>query len=306
MFYLNATLLLFFSAAALQVQAQENLLATDETKQRTAAPTTTKELKSLLHKDAPSLPLVSAHRGGPNIGFPENCIATFEHTIDAGFAMLEVDPRRTADDQFVLFHDSKLQRMSNATGNLNQVTLEALENVKLQDYRGNLTPHTIPKLDEAIAWAKGKCVLVLDSKDVSIAERIAAIQRQNAESWVMMICYTTASAKECYAANPDVMMEVGVTSQKQFDEFDASGIPWSSVVAFVGHHSPVDAKLIAAIHDKGACCMAGTSRNLDRELLHATDENRGQIEQQYRKLVEIGVDIIETDLPIAVMKIIQK
>ncbi|TWU48162.1 glycerophosphodiester phosphodiesterase family protein [Rubripirellula reticaptiva] len=304
MFYLSTLLLLLLSVATLQ--AQEQSPTPQATKQRIVAPQTETELKSLLHVGASSLPLVSAHRGGPNIGFPENCIATFEHTIAAGFSMLEVDPRRTVDDNFVLFHDSALPRTSNATGNLNQVTLEALQSVKLKDDRGNLTQHTIPTLDEAIAWAKGKCVLVLDTKDVSIAERLSAIEKQNAEGWVMIIAYTIASAKECYAANPDVMMEIGVTSKKKFDELDASGIPWSNVVAFVGHDSPVDTQLIAAIHDKGACCMAGTSRNLDRELLHATDQNRAQIEQQYRDLLKIGVDIIETDLPIAVMQIIQK
>lgn len=35
------------------------------------------------------LPLVSAHRGGAAQDFPENCIATFEHTLRHCWSMLE-------------------------------------------------------------------------------------------------------------------------------------------------------------------------------------------------------------------------
>src|SRR5690606_22899842 len=41
--------------------------------------------------------LVSAHRGGPRPGLPENALATFEYALNFAPALLETDVRRTAD-----------------------------------------------------------------------------------------------------------------------------------------------------------------------------------------------------------------
>src|SRR5262245_42200287 len=73
-------------------------------------------LKDLLSHSAESLPLVSAHRGGPQAGFPENCIATCENTLRHTFAMLEVDPRYTKDGAIVLHHDPSLDRTTTGKG----------------------------------------------------------------------------------------------------------------------------------------------------------------------------------------------
>jgi glycerophosphoryl diester phosphodiesterase len=78
------------------------------------------------------------------------------------------------------------------------------------------------------------------------------------------------------------------------------GVPWSNILAFVGHTPPEDKELLQMIHAKGTCCMAGTSRNLDRELIVNCQSGAVPVEQQYRTLLEMGVDVIETDLPIEV------
>ena len=43
----------------------------------------------------------SEEDGGPQAGFPENCIPTFENTLRHTFALLEVDPRYTKDGEIV-------------------------------------------------------------------------------------------------------------------------------------------------------------------------------------------------------------
>lgn len=57
---------------------------------------------------------------------------------------------------------------------------------------------------------------------------------------------------------------------------------------------------VKKIHAKGACCMAGTSRNLDRQLRSADNEDRDALAREYRSRLDFGVDLIETDLPIQV------
>lgn len=80
-------------------------------------------------------------------------------------------------------------------------------------------------------------------------------------------------------------------------EFDALGVPWGNVVAFVGHTPPEDAGLYGMIHAKGASCMIGTSRNLDLQFTTQKMADLKPLEAGYRAFLERGADLIETDLP---------
>ena len=91
-----------------------------------------------------------------------------------------------------------------------------------------------------------------------------------------------------------------MTSSAQFQAFDKTGIPWANIVAFVGHSFPEDQGLCKMIHDKGTCCIAGTSRNIDPMFIGRQDKNKTSLEKEYLKILNKGADVIETDLPIKV------
>jgi glycerophosphoryl diester phosphodiesterase len=254
------------------------------------------DLKELLGHSREPLPLVSAHRGGAARGFPENCLATFENTLRQTFAILEVDPRLTRDGAIVIYHDATLNRTTTGRGRVVDHDLAELKKLRLKDPQGNVTDYTIPTLDEALQWARGKTVLVLDQKDVPVKARVKKIEEHRAEAYAMLIVYSLEGARECYGLNKNIMMEVMITNRKQFDEFEKSGIPWSNIIAFVGHEPPRDRELLAMIRAKGTSCVAGTSRNLDRELAAAGDSSDRAIAQKYRALLDSGVDFFEADL----------
>ena len=96
-------------------------------------------LRDLFRFDGSSLPLVSAHRGGAVRGYPENCIATFEHTLRNTFSILEVDLQYTKDGQIVLLHDATLDRTTTGTGPVADRTLRELKELQLKD-RDDQTP----------------------------------------------------------------------------------------------------------------------------------------------------------------------
>jgi glycerophosphoryl diester phosphodiesterase len=255
------------------------------------------DLRELMRYTGQPLPLVSAHRGGATAGFPENCIATFEHTLRHTYALLEVDPRYTKDGQIVLHHDPRLERTTTGNGLLTEHTLAQVKELRLKDPAGNTTNFQVPTLDEALQWARGKAVLVLDQKDVPVAARVKKIEEHQAEAFAMLIVYSFAEAKACYELNENVMMEVMVPSREKLSDFDKLGVPWQNVIAFVGHIPPEDAELYAAIHGKGACCLIGTSRNLDRQILTRQATDIAKLESGYRSFLARGADVIETDIP---------
>ncbi|HEU5118204.1 MAG TPA: glycerophosphodiester phosphodiesterase family protein [Isosphaeraceae bacterium] len=255
-------------------------------------------IKNFFHYSPDRLPFVSAHRGGPESGFPENCLATFDHTLQHTWAIMEVDPHYTKDGSIVLMHDNTLDRTSTGHGRVSDHTLAEIRRLHLKDPQGNVTPYRIPTLDEALQWAKGKTILILDQKDVSAEARARVIQQHHAESYAMVMCYNFADARACYDLDPDIMMEVFIPDRASIRRFDETGVPWKNVVAFVSHNQPKDPEVFRLIHEKGAMCILGSSRTLDRDFSEGKI-GEPQRDEGYRRLIHQGADIIEADLGIA-------
>jgi len=267
-------------------------------------PETSQGIKALLTYNGEPLHFVSAHRGGPKHKYPENCITTFENTLRHTFAIMEIDPRYTKDGEIIVHHDATLERTTTGRGRVAEHTLCQLKELRLKDSEGLVTEFRIPTLNEVLQWARGKTILVLDQKDVPVEIRVRKIEEHRADAYVILIVYSYKDARKCYELNRNIMMEVMIPNRQKFHAFDKTGIPWSNIVAFVGHTPPTDEKLLQMIHAKGACCIVGTSKNLDRDLVNNRTEGVRAVEQGYRDLLEYGADMIETDLPIEVGKLL--
>lgn len=274
-----------------------------KTKLRITSPGSPEALRELFVYSKERMPLVSAHRGGAVPGYPENCIATFEHTVENAYSILEIDLRFTKDGDIVLHHDPTLDRTTTGTGPVEGLTLAELKELQLKDREGTVTDFRIPTLDEAIEWARGKTLLILDKKEVPVEVCVQKIQEHQAQSFVMIMAYSMEDIKRVHELDLDIMMEVFLGNRERFTEFEESGVPWNRIIPFISHQPPEDPELIAMIHAKGSSCMAGTSRYLDRELKKANPPSPA-LKASYDNLLDGGIDIIETDLPIQVTQLV--
>jgi glycerophosphoryl diester phosphodiesterase len=260
-------------------------------------PKTPQGLQELFKPTTDPLPLVSAHRGGAAKDFPENCMATFEHTLRHTWSMLEIDLRYSKDGIIVLRHDPTLERTTSGTGRVEDYTLQELRQLRLKDRLGTLTEYRVPTLDETMEWARGKTILVLDKKDLPVKDVVRKIEEHHAESYVMVMAYSFKEITECHALNRNIMMEIMVENSDRFDGFEKTGVPWSNIIAFVGHTQTPDAELCKRIRAKGASCMAGSSRNIDRRFLDRRVTGMEALRPEYQAMLGLGVDVIETDIP---------
>ncbi|MDX9882945.1 MAG: glycerophosphodiester phosphodiesterase family protein [Prolixibacteraceae bacterium] len=260
-------------------------------------------LQELFRYNGKSLPFVSSHRGGPEINMPENCVATFENTLKHTWSIMEIDPRYTKDSVMIVHHDPTLQRTTTGKGRVIDFTFDELKDLRLKDMKGNATHYPIPTFEEILKWGKGKTVFVLDDKGVSIQNRVKMVEKHNAESYCIVMAYSYNDAKICYRMNPNIMMQIFIATPEKFAEFEQTGIPWRNVVVFVGHKKPANMEVIKMIHDKGARCIMGTSRNLDREFIEGRVSRIEELKDGYNALLSERIDLLETDIPVPVSKV---
>jgi glycerophosphoryl diester phosphodiesterase len=255
------------------------------------------DLRDFFRYEPDGPPLVTSHRGGARSGFPENAIETFENTLRHTWSSLEVDPRQTKDGAVVLFHDPTLERTSTGAGRVVDHTWDELRRLKLKDPDGKVTEYRIPTLDDALAWANGKTVLFLDQKDVDVLDRARAIQRRDARAWAVVMAYTLEDARRLHAFDPEILMQVFLADSDAIQRFEASGVPWGSIVGFVTHTAPREPDIFTRIAAKGRMGVLGTSRTIDRAFA-AGEIDRATMLSRYRDALASGAHVVEADLGI--------
>jgi glycerophosphoryl diester phosphodiesterase len=76
----------------------------------------------------PPKPVLLAHRGGAyEANVPENSLSSMQYGVAKGADILEFDLQLTADDQFVLMHDTTLDRTTTCTGPVSAQSLSSIE-----------------------------------------------------------------------------------------------------------------------------------------------------------------------------------
>lgn len=141
---------------------------------------------------------VVAHRGchnpAPAHGFPghapENSLLGLERCVTLGVDMLETDIRRAGDGTLVMFHDATVDRTTDGTGKVAELTWPQLARLRLRDDEGGadapLTDQHPLTLQQMLAAAKGRIMLNLDVKAPIYAEVVDAVRRAGMERQVVI------------------------------------------------------------------------------------------------------------------------
>lgn len=238
-------------------------------------------------------PIISAHRGGPMEGYPENCIETFEHALLYAPCLLECDVAKSKDSVLVMMHDRTLDRTTTGSGPVGDYTLEELRGLYLKDNQGNVTPYRIPTLAEILDWARGRAIVELDIKrSITPEEIVAMIREKQALNYTVVITYNTETAKQYHTLEPQLMISASARGIEGTKRLLESGIDPKCIVAFVGVYEP-EKEVYDLLHENGIQAILGTMGNLDRKA-----EKHGI--SVYKKLIGNGADILATNnVPLA-------
>lgn len=125
-------------------------------------------------------PVAIAHRGS-RVLWPENTDTSFQGAYDLGYRHFETDLHMTADGVLVCFHDPTVERTTDATGRVEDLTLEELQSFDAGYRHGTPAGFTyresgakVPTL-EWLLTAFADTSVVLDMKGEGIAEPLARL-----------------------------------------------------------------------------------------------------------------------------------
>ncbi|MEM9496192.1 MAG: glycerophosphodiester phosphodiesterase family protein [Pseudomonadota bacterium] len=244
--------------------------------------------------DENGVTVVSAHRGGPSKGFPENAIETMAAVLADGPAIMEIDVAASSDGVLYLMHDDTLERTTTGEGAASAAPWSDISALKLEDENGAVTRFAPPKFSDALAWAEGKTILQVDFKrSARYEDVIDEINRQNAEDRVILIAYSFASAQKLHRLAPNAMISLSVNSQSELNRAVAAGVPADRLMAFTGTESPRP-RLYGVLEDRDVEVIFGSlgGRNsIDNQIARTGDEDR------YAEIAATGVDVLATDRP---------
>ena len=238
--------------------------------------------------------IISAHRGGPGPGLPENAIETMEALLHAAPAIMEVDVAQSRDGVLFLLHDDRLDRTTTGTGEAAALAWQELRDLRLRDEAGWTTPYRIPTLEQALRWAKGRTVLQIDFKrETSYEDTIALIRKESMAGQVVLIAYSIEAARKLHDLAPEMLISLSLDSPAALDEAVAAGIPSDRIVAFTGTRLPRP-DLHEALDQADVEVIFGTLGRGDSIDSRIADFG---MDERYAELGEAGVDIIATDRP---------
>lgn len=118
--------------------------------------------------------VVTAHRGASHVA-PENTLAAMSAAVEAGADFAELDVGLTRDGQVVLMHDRTVDRTTDGTGDLGDLSLDEVRALEAGSWFGEaFDGEPIPTLREVIRFAKGRLKLNIEIKTSREEPTIAA------------------------------------------------------------------------------------------------------------------------------------
>lgn len=240
--------------------------------------------------------LVAAHRG-VTLSAPENTILGIEKAFEFDADIVEMDVRNTLDGYYVLMHDDTVDRTTNGSGRVEDMTLEQIKalTIKTTLYPWLTDPIFVPTFAEALAVIEAHAGQAY--VDMKTGEPEGAVQ-VIVDLGLEQLCFVYASSLDKLDRVRSVSGQVRIQppsdsvtrTQELIDYFDPD--PEHIELAGEAGFSPENIELIKTIDATISMDALGV-----RDTLALLGKKEAWLE-----MMEGGVDIIQTDYPAALVE----
>lgn len=241
--------------------------------------------------------MVAGHRGaGGELGriAPEDTLAAYRAAIVLGVDFVETDPRPTADGVIVNMHDTTVDRTTDGTGTVLEMTFDAVRALHIRTtFRGDYSCERVPTLEEILVQCKGRAHVLVDANKTDRVDLLVrAIQSADALDWAIFDTSDVAKIDAALAIEPGlhVMIRPSTVDEitVQLDHF----APLLPVIVELENGVVLAGAPI--VHARGT--RAFTDVFAADALFNVAEDSSG-----YETLLDQGLDIPQTDRPDAVL-----
>lgn len=152
---------------------------------------------------------IIGHRGASGLAL-ENTLPSLELARLLGVDAIEIDVRKTKDNQLVVFHDSDLSRLADNDTKISDLTFAELKKVMLSDGQSH-----IPTLEEALQMS-GDIPVIIELKTKDCTSEILETIDKFPSSDITIASFKLNELIGFQEARPDIKL-VGLERTKPFD-----------------------------------------------------------------------------------------
>ena len=191
--------------------------------------------------------LVIGHRGARG-HLAENTLPSIAKALELGVDGIEIDVFRCASEELVVFHDQTLEKLTNATGYIEQLDLDSIRNIEV------LNGFTIPTLEEVLNLINGRAMLNIELKGSQTAILTDQMLQTffEKETWsaekILISSFDWEELKLFYEVN----QKVPIAILTEDDPLDALPIAKElNAVAINPNYKSLNKENLTKIHKKG-------------------------------------------------------
>ena len=233
-----------------------------------------------------------AHRGFSG-QYPENTMLAFKKAWEAGADGIELDVQMTKDGQVGVIHDEKVDRTTNGSGNVRDLTLAELRKLDASYiYTGKMGVNPVPTFEEYCAWVAGTDLVPNIELKTGVypypgieAKVWELIQKYHLENKVIISSFNHYSILRMKELAPE--LPYGLLEESWLVNAGAY-VAGVGVAAFHPYHGSLTAEAVAEIKSHGIAINTWTVNE----------------ETRVRELLALGVDIVIGNFPDTVKRVL--
>ena len=158
--------------------------------------------------------LCVGHRGARAYA-PENTLASFKKALEIGVDAVELDVRKTKDNQLVVIHDADIKRTTDGEGLVSGLSLLQIKGFSAEG------GEKIPTLQEALDFLDKKVKVLIELKEAGIEEQVLSIvHARGLEKNVVIISFLEEALRKVRELNKSI--ETGLIYAKQSNPVKAA------------------------------------------------------------------------------------
>ncbi|MBG36316.1 MAG: hypothetical protein CMH92_10965 [Oceanicaulis sp.] len=181
-----------------------------------------------------SVTLLQAHRTGDRAGAAENSIGAMQASLDDGALFMEMDVAKTSDGVLILMHDDTVDRTTNGTGRVDEMTYAQISELRLVDVDGHELDEGVPTFSDALAFLDGRGFAQVDLKDTTFDEIGAALVAADAVDRAVVITNSIDAAIILSGILPDVALSTGARSAEDLERLEQGGVDLGLTTIWLG------------------------------------------------------------------------